>query len=251
MSFLPLHAAGRHDTRFDATPQTVIDRVISSYTPTIRALTYTRRLRTVSTNGESGHPGQLVVVAMPHTPAADALPGAADEVALLRRLFPQAAILEGPRATYDNVRDALLCHTWAHFACHAGSDLNNPSASYLLLHDHLSRPLIVVDVSRLRLDAELAFLSACSTARTGGTLLDEAIHLASAFQLAGYRHVIATLWPIGDRPAVRVATSVYTALAVNQSADATAGALHHAVRQLRAILPDRPSVWAAHIHNGG
>jgi hypothetical protein len=54
-------------------------------------------------------------------------------------------------------------------------------------------------------DAELAFLSACSTARPSGRLADEAIHLASAFQLAGYRHVIGTLWPIGDWPAVEYA----------------------------------------------
>ena len=43
LSFLPVHAAGHHDTRADAAPATVIDRVISSYTPTLRALTHARR----------------------------------------------------------------------------------------------------------------------------------------------------------------------------------------------------------------
>ncbi|WP_216651350.1 CHAT domain-containing protein [Actinomadura litoris] len=38
-----------------------------------------------------------------------------------------------------------------------------------------------------------------------GALADEAIHLAAAFQLAGYRGVIGTLWPVADRPAVRFA----------------------------------------------
>ena len=74
----------------------------------------------------------------------------------------------------------------------------------------------MVDVARLRLDdAELAFLSACSTARPGCRLTDEAIHLASAFQLAGYRHVIGTLWPIGDQHAVDIADDIYTALTAN------------------------------------
>ena len=83
----------------------------------------------------------------------------------------------------------------------------------MLLTDHRQRPLTVVDVARLRLDdAGLAFLSACSTARPGGRLADEAIHLASAFQLAGYRHVIATLWPIGDQHAVDIADDIYTTL---------------------------------------
>jgi hypothetical protein len=46
-------------------------------------------------------------------------------------------------------------------------------------------PLGVLDVSRLRIaDADLAFLSACETARTTSQLRDEAIHITSAFQLA-------------------------------------------------------------------
>jgi len=147
---------------------------------------------------------------------------------------------------------ALPAARWAHFACHGSSDLTNPSASYLLLTDHRQRPLTVVDVARLRLDnAELAFLSACSTARPGGQLADEAIHLASAFQLAGYRQVIGTLWPIGDQDAVDLARDVYTALAGTGagSVDAAA-ALHTATRRLRNRWWDRPSVWASHIHSG-
>jgi CHAT domain-containing protein len=40
-------------------------------------------------------------------------------------------------------------------------------------------------------------------------LLDESIHLASAFQLAGFPHVIATLWQTGDSAAVQVAEDFY------------------------------------------
>jgi CHAT domain-containing protein len=135
---------------------------------------------------------------------------------------------------------------WAHFACHATSDLDNPSASCLLLTDHQQRPLTVVDVARLR----LAFLSACSTARPGGRLADEAIHLASAFQLAGYRHVIATLWPIDDRYAVEIANRIYTILASGGGSD-VAGAVHAAVGLIRRQQgPDMPSAWPSHIHVG-
>lgn len=112
------------------------------------------------------------------------------------------------------------------------------------------RPLTVVDVARLRLDADLAFLSACSTARPGGPLADEAIHLASAFQLAGYRHVIATLWPIADQNAGTFAARVYTTLAANREGH-VASAVHSAVRQLRQQWGwNAPSMWASHIHVG-
>ena len=157
-------------------------------------------------------------------------------------------MLTGPRAARDAVLAALPAGRWAHFACHGASDLANPSASCLLLDD---QPLTVVDVARLRLDgAGLAFLSACSTARPGGRLADEAIHLASAFQLAGYRHVVATLWPVGDQHAVDLAADIYTALTAAGEGD-LAGAVHAAARRMRRRWgQDTPSVWASHIHAG-
>jgi CHAT domain-containing protein len=113
----------------------------------------------------------------------------------------------------------------------------------------MTRPFTVVDVARLRLDrAELAFLSACSTARTGAGLADEAVHLTSAFQLAGYRHVIGTLWPLKDRAAGCVANDFYEVLGADGTADAAPHALHAAVLRRRAACPEQPSLWAAHLH---
>jgi CHAT domain-containing protein len=132
-----------------------------------------------------------------------------------------------------------------HFACHGTAEITDPSNSRLLLHD---RPLTVVDVARLRLhDAELAFLSACETARPGARLADEAIHLASAFQLAGYRHVIAALWPVADHTAVAFADYIYATLSQPPN---VAGAVHTATRNLRDSWPGHPSEWASHIHAG-
>jgi hypothetical protein len=255
LSFLPLHAAGHHETRHDAIPRTVTDRVVSSYAPTVRALAYARRARPADTSEgpDLGDGDRLVVVAMPHTPpdAAD-LPGAQAEADLLRKHFgDRVSTLIGSQATHDTVTSALPGAAWAHFACHGHSDPVSPSASRLLLHDHERRPLAVTDVTRLRMEhAELAFLSACTTARPGDLLADEAIHLASAFQLAGYRHVIGTLWPILDRHAVKLADDVYKVLAATGTATASASALHNVTRRLRDRWPPIPSIWASYIHVG-
>lgn len=108
----------------------------------------------------------------------------------------------------------------------------------------------MTDLARLHLDdADLAFLSACSTARPGATLADEVIHLASAFQLAGYRHVIATLWPISDSHTAGIADDLYAALESNGTAG-TAAALHTVTRQPRDRCKGTPSVWASYIHTG-
>jgi tetratricopeptide (TPR) repeat protein len=250
LSFLPLHAAGDHRTRFDAIPQTVIDRVISSYTPTVRALLHARRPAPAVAESGSG----ILVVAMPHTPGAPDLPGAPRESEWLRAQFgPEVLVLsEGPAlATHDSVSAAMTGYPWAHFACHAASRIDNPSGSCLLLHDYADRPLTVLAIARLSLDhAELAFLSACSTARTGAALPDEAINLASAFQLAGYRRVVGTLWPVDDRLAVRLAEHFYETLARAGTGDSVAWALHRATRRLRATHADQPSAWAAHLHSG-
>lgn len=251
LAFLPLHAAGHHATRLDPVPSTVLDRVVPGYTPTIRALTHARRPATLEAT--TSRAGPLLVVAMAHTPGGHDLPGVAAESELLEGLYPGTLVLADSNATYDSVTTALPGYPWAHFACHGLSDLDHPSDSCLLLADHGIHRFTVVDVSRLRLEqAELVYLSACSTARTGARLADEAIHLAAAFQLAGYRHVIATLWPVDDQAARRIAGDIYLSLGTDVSDAAVA--LHAAIRGLRddpdEDCADRPSIWAAHLYNG-
>jgi hypothetical protein len=257
LSLLPLHAAGHHHTHRDATPQTVIDQVVSSYTPTVRALTHSRRPagRATALEGQDGT--RLLVVAAWQVAGGPELTYAAQEVDFLRNRFGAgASVLEGQdgaaAASYEHVHDALPRFPWAHFACHAISRLDDPSASHLVLPpDQGGRELSVTDIGRLNLErAELAFLSACSTAQTGLTLPDEAINLAAGFQLAGYRRVVATMWPVDDRLAARIAEGCYESLADAGTAATAAQLLHDATRRIRLTRIGQPSLWAAHIHSG-
>jgi CHAT domain-containing protein len=189
---------------------------------------------------------------MPKTPDHVDLPGAAEEAAAIKLLCGERARLLGltdtAPATHEAVFDALPEHTWVHFACHGSSDLNKPSDSHLLLAD---RPLTVTDLTHLRLtNADLAFLSACTTFRSGTRLLDEPIHLAAACQLAGFSHVVASLWPISDRDTAWLSRRFYTTVTAEAKVDAFANALHHAVRMLRDARRDRPHRWAPYIHTG-
>ncbi|MEU8551358.1 CHAT domain-containing protein [Streptomyces roseoverticillatus] len=108
--------------------------------------------------------------------------------------------LDGPQATRDAVRGLLPAHRWFRFSGHGTRDPGDPTRGGLRLHDGL---LTVHDFSRLDAGpgAELAFLSACRTAVGGAQVPDEGIHRASALQLAGYQHVVATLWNVHDAPA--------------------------------------------------
>ncbi|UQS25189.1 CHAT domain-containing protein [Amycolatopsis thermalba] len=241
LSLLPLHAAGHHRGGGPA----VMDRVISSVTPTVRALAHARTRRR-----GSGERPRLLVVAMPSTPDGADLPGARAEAEFLAAHVPGATVLAGADATRDAVLDALPSAGWVHFACHGYSDPDNPSDSHLVLHDHARAPLRVVDVSRLRLpDARFAYLSACDTARTSETLSDEAIHPAAAFQIAGFAQVVGTLWRVEDAVAPVLAQWIYRDL-LTPGAGTTATAVHRTARALREKYPNLPSVWAAHVHFG-
>ncbi|MFL6120831.1 CHAT domain-containing protein [Actinophytocola sp.] len=237
LAYFPLHA-------------TVLDRVASSYTPTIRALAHARARQISRT--ESRTTPAVLAVGMSRTPEGTDLPGARKETELLGRLLPGTSELVNEDATHDAVLSRLAASEWAHFACHAASDPVDPGESRLLVHDHADKPLRVVEISRLNLSKpEFAFLSACSTATTSLDLVNESIHIASAFQLAGYPHVIGTLWEISDTIATKIATHIYTELAAcHFDIRNVATGLHEAIRMVRDRYPQMPTLWAAHIHVG-
>jgi hypothetical protein len=254
LSMLPLHAAGHHprnriqqDRQEGSTSGDIVAaRVVSSYTPTITALLSARR---------APGPGTVrqLAIGMPETPGQDPLPAATAELHVLARYLPppcRARHLVGFRATRAEVRDAIADYSWLHLACHGWQHPADPSGSAFALYDG---PLTVADLAALHLEqADLAYLSACQTAAGDMRLPDEAIHLAAAMQLLGYRHVIATLWTIADNPAPAIADIIYARLTATGHPDPSraAHALHEAVTTLRHHYPDQPLIWVPYIHIG-
>jgi hypothetical protein len=244
LTLLPLHAAGHYD---DGQPSggAVLDRVVSSYTPTLRALLEARRPLDPLRADE-----RMLVVALPETPGEVPLTDVTRERELLTALFAgHRTLLEGAAATSQAVREELPRHRWAHFSCHGGQNLADPSQGGLLLYDRL---LSIATISAGRYRGEFAFLSACMTATGGLDLPDEAITLVAALHYTGYRHVIGTLWSVYDSTAADMAETVYKELTSTGQFEpaGSALALHNAVRALRdnALLP--PSAWAPFIHTG-
>lgn len=224
----------------------MLDRVISSYIPTLRTL-----IRTRETASRQAHPVRLLAVSVPNAAGAPPLPGAEHETAIIKRIFPAATVLTGHKATVKAVLSTLPHHSWAHFGCHGVSDPLIPPASGLMLHNGRLR---ATDVASLGLaTGDLAVLAACSTAQGSFALPDEPVHVASAFQLAGYRHVIATLWPVPDKLTAKLTEDIYTHLAENvrpaRAAD-PAAILHHCARRLKDRFPNASQLWAAYIHTG-
>ncbi|MFJ3100608.1 CHAT domain-containing protein [Streptomyces sp. NPDC086835] len=245
---LPLHAAGRYPrTRADRSePVGLPFAVVSSYTSTLTALIDAMR------RPAAGDP-RLLAVALSDTERGHApLPGVPEELRGLREAFGRGrlSILADDAATVAAVREQLPGHPWAHFACHGRLDMNAPATSGLCLRDG---DMNVLDFAELQLDgADLAFLSACHTRLGGGQLPDEAIHTAAALRMAGFRHVVSTLWSVQDRVAPAVAAAFYRNLGASGGpcSAGAAVALHRAVAQLRDDDPTNPMLWAPFTHDG-
>ncbi|BCS28099.1 CHAT domain-containing protein [Aspergillus puulaauensis] len=233
MGLLPLHAAGMHD---QGSGEAVLDRVMSSYNTSIKSLLYTRRQDLSIASGTSN---QALLLAMPETPRQSPLPFANEEITLLRGLCQSLHLqpVEPPRCRKEVLQRLKTCKIF-HFAGHGQSNSSEPSKSALLLSDWESNTLTVADLRNSRLQGAspfLAYLSACSTgANSAVDLVDESIHLVSSCQLAGFRHVIGTLWEVSDKHCVDVARILYQTIRDQGMTDAgICLGLHQALLELR------------------
>ncbi|KAF0640691.1 hypothetical protein FPSE5266_06608 [Fusarium pseudograminearum] len=230
LSRFPIHAAGLHLQR---SGETVMDRVISSYSPSVKALVHGRRRR-MTPKG----PAQALLVAMEQTQNQAPLPKAMEEVELVSKICDSMGVKSvvagsGKQDALDHLRSSQIFH----FAGHGYTDSTNPSKSHLCFGD-VNDPLTVANLLELNLHEEspfLAYLSACSTGRVQDEdYIDESIHLISACQLAGFRHIIGTLWRVQDEHCVDVARITYeTIKEEGMTNDSVCRGLHKAMRLMR------------------
>ncbi|MET7966428.1 CHAT domain-containing protein [Micromonospora sp. NPDC005305] len=243
---LPLHAAGHH--REPGGRRTVLDRAVSSWTPTLTALAHAGADRPARPTAATA-----AVVGVPTVRDLPALSQVRAEVEEVARLMPGSTVLAGTEVAPDAVEDALREHPVAHFACHAEADTRVASMLTGGLRLGGGRSLSPHMVGAYHLErAELAFLSACGSAATHPRLTDEPLHLAAAFQLAGFRGVIGTTWRTPD--SARVAAAFYAGLTDGGTRPpdtaAAARVLAETVRAVRDEFPATPTRWAGHLHVG-
>ncbi|KAL2041496.1 hypothetical protein N7G274_005878 [Stereocaulon virgatum] len=262
---IPIHAVGDSKEGLRAN---VYSRMVSTYAPSIKALIYARE-RAFSFL-DIADPC-LLIATMETTPGAPAgLPGVKDEAnAISKVMHNRIPTTHLPQPSAQVVLDELWKSQAVHFACHGSSDTSNPSNNSLIftkINDdgkHVADPLRVRDISisnhSCRTDTQLAYLSACSGASVDiQTLADEAVHMASGFLLAGFSHVIATLWNVQDDVSVDVAREFYKHLLMGigkpegriERHQRGSWALHKALEPVRKEYIDEPLIWAPFIHMG-
>ncbi|CZS73711.1 unnamed protein product [Fusarium graminearum] len=157
----PLHAAGYH---LDDELKTALDRVVSSYTPSVKTLIHSRRQR--GSKLQAQHFEQnLVLVAMESTPEQGHLDYAAEEIQSIRDVTKSSTkiIAKEPPTFKNDVLSALRSCSIFHFAGHGGTNSLNPLDSRLLLSDWKADPLSAENILDINLDREMPFLAYLSS----------------------------------------------------------------------------------------
>ncbi|KAK4862076.1 hypothetical protein LT330_003214 [Penicillium expansum] len=250
-----IHAAGQysHVSSGDIVTsyESVLDRAMSSYSSSVKAIIHGRR-RAVSTipnmtsiPGGASSQQEALLIAIEDTPGKWDLPFAPEEIRTLDPLCVSMGLIPVSPSTGRRKEDVQThlprCRIF-HFAGHGYTDTSDPLNSNLRLWD--GGMLRVADLLAMNIRESspfLAYLSACGTGRIrDARFVDESIHLISGCQLAGFRHVIGTLWDVNDEACVDMARITYETLRDRGGAGWGAGAdeaiclgLHEATRAMR------------------
>lgn len=239
-AFLPLHAATAK------TGESALDRVISSYTPSLAKLVQAQN-RPQRTQDRAAD-GRAMVAAGSAERIARELPR---QNQVLARYWPSAEIFSTEGADADAMLEAVPKHQWVHSCEPALQHPAHPAAGVVLDRQAPDRPLNLVELGQFRpRDAEFAYLDRCATAVEPPSAAS--VPMATALGFAGFAHVISTLWAVDRETATQVLADVYAELFGQRGAHAagSADALHAAAQRVRAEHPDEPERWAAHVHVG-
>ena len=180
------------------------------------------------------------------------LPSSRNEVEGIGRLYPQeASVYLGEAVTEERVKSTGKNVRYLHFATHGLLNERFPldSALVLTIPEHsvegqdngLLQAWEVFE--KLRIDADLVTLSACETGlgkEMGGEGL---VGLTRAFQYAGARSVLASLWSVSDESTADLMKRFYTYLKAGKTKDEALRAAQ--VELIQGATAAHPFHWAA------
>jgi len=183
------------------------------------------------------------------------LPGTRAEVEALARLFgTRAHTYLGAAATEERAKAAARDARYLHFATHGILNDRFPLDSYLALSPPAAGSedngmLQAWEVlEQMRVDADLVTLSACGTALGRNLGGEGLIGLTRAFQGAGARSVVASLWSVSDESTAELMTKFYGYLKEGRAKDEALRAAQ--IDLIRGGRFSHPFFWAAFTLNG-
>ena len=273
-SRLPLHAAG---IWADRCTDVLVKRAVSSYAASFRMLDYaSERSKGIERTKLQGLIASMEKPNLnsPYRKKNMFLKSAQRESLWIQKANSKIEWKALVRPSVQEVLNFLPKYPLVHFATHGVSDPSDPMNSHLVLMAAVETQeplgpsnaveklvvrdnLAVPDIFRCTAsNAVLAFLAACCTADVRvAKLADESIHIANAFQVAGFPHVIGTLWPANEFICPAFAQTSHDCLGrwtVTEplTNDLLAFAAHYSMITLIRDYMNEPYLWACFVHMG-
>ena len=229
----------------------LIDKMGYSIAPSLFELFVNKELGIKNKLHFNYSPNKYLLIANPSYPADkwnfQNLPGAENEANALKAILGEdnCTIYTKNEATITNILPEIDQYELIYFATHGISNTENPlDSSFLVLaQDKEGSYLTARAIQQLHLNANLVVLSACQTGlgkeHDGGV-----IGLARAFQIAGAKNVLSSLWNIDDKETVTIMTELFKNIYDNE--DITHyEALRKAILQYKKEINSNPYFWSA------
>ena len=181
------------------------------------------------------------------------LPGTSTEIKAVADLI-DGKYFFGNDASKANFKRHAPDYRILHLAIHGESNLENPFKSRLLFNTvhglEEDNALYASELYTMSLNADMVVLSACESGAGKSVNREGVIGLSRAFNLAGAKSVINSLWELSDVVAPSLMQSFYQNL---KSGQTKSKALRHAKLSYLASA-DKPSAnpyyWGAMVHFG-
>lgn len=203
--------------------------------------------RTADQHGLDSQVGSAMISGM----SLEALPFSRMEVENISALYPEhSRKYLGDQATEEHSKSLGRDMNYIHFAVHALLEERFPLNSALILtlpekvtsgrDNGLLQAWEIFE--QVRLDADLVTLSACNTGRGMELSGEGLLGLTSAFQYAGARSIVASLWNVDDFQTMQLMTEFYRELRNKSSKDEALQAAQ--LRLIRSKGASAPYYWA-------
>jgi len=243
---------------FGAPGQTLLDHHTLTLTPSIELLQLAyERGRAIADEGK----GEILLVGNPSMPGYQSrpdrsaeslspLPGAEAEarhLATILKTEPLIGAAATEAAVAGRMEDARLLHFATHGLLEAESSYNQSLLSSLAFAPSEGEDgfLTAKEVSRMKLKAGLAVLSACDTGR-GAITGDGVVGLSRGFLTAGVATLVVSLWPVNDAATAVLMGRYYESI---EAGAAKAEALREAMLHAKSRFPES-AMWAPFVHYG-
>lgn len=171
-----------------------------------------------------------------------------DEITTIAKLMKGDAFL-GDQASIDNFKIQAQNSSILHLATHAQVDHNNPLYNQLIFSK--DAVLTASDIYTLAINADLTVLSACETGFGKLEKSEGVMSMSRAFQYAGVKSTMMSLWKIPDQETSKLMASFYTYLKKGFSKDkALQKAKLEYLKTTDDIALKHPYYWSGFIISG-